>query len=211
MRIKPIEPRQTTVELIVERIGSVIKSRNLAAGKRVPEGHELVEQLRLSRPILRESLARCQSLGIVDIPRVRGTFVVCPNSIANRVFLLRSAVAISPQQSPSHSGFRSAIEVQSAGSAEEPNAHEVIAQPTSLLKQFSVLTQIPRMAASKREDKHVQELHESILQAIGERNPNAAANAMLQRMQEVFDGFTPAAKKDLLYRTPAQRARRANA
>ena len=64
MQIQAIE-RQTTADLVVERIACVIKDQNLSAGQRLPGEHALVEQLKVSRPVLREALARLQSMGLV--------------------------------------------------------------------------------------------------------------------------------------------------
>jgi len=40
MQIEAIE-RQTTADLVVERIARVIKDRNMSAGERIPGEHEL--------------------------------------------------------------------------------------------------------------------------------------------------------------------------
>lgn len=56
MQIEAIA-RQTTADLVVERITQVIRERNLSAGERLPGEHELVEQLRVSRPVLRSPRA----------------------------------------------------------------------------------------------------------------------------------------------------------
>lgn len=136
MRIEAIEPPQTTADLVVERIANAIKSQKLAAGDRLPGEHELVEQLKVSRPILREALARLQSMGLVDIQRGRGTFVGNVNSLANCVRLLRSAVAISPQELRSYAQLRAAIEVQAARQAAELATDEDIAELAGLLRQL---------------------------------------------------------------------------
>ena len=46
MQIEAIE-RQTTADLVVERIAGVIKDQNLSAGERLPGEHELGEQLKV--------------------------------------------------------------------------------------------------------------------------------------------------------------------
>jgi len=56
MQLEAIE-RRSTVDLAVDRIAGVIKELKLAAGSRLPGEHELVEQLQVSRPVLREALA----------------------------------------------------------------------------------------------------------------------------------------------------------
>lgn len=135
MQIEAID-RHTTADLVVDRIAGVIRDRKLAAGARLPGEHELVEQLKVSRPVLREALARLQSMGLVDIRRGRGTYVGNANSLANCVRLLQSAVSISPQELLTYAELRSAIEVQCARQAAELATDEDIAQLTSLLKQL---------------------------------------------------------------------------
>lgn len=116
--------RHTTADLVVERIASVIKDRKLSAGERLPGEHELVEQLKVSRPILREALARLQSMGLVDIQR----------------------------------GVRD--------------------------------------IRRQRDNQMGRRLHKTILKAVREHDPDAAAEAMQQHMQAVLDRLTPAAEKN---------------
>ncbi|TWU06197.1 FadR/GntR family transcriptional regulator [Stieleria varia] len=135
MQIEAIQ-RQTTADLVVQRIARVIEEQNLSAGQRLPGEHDLVEQLKVSRPVLREALARLQSMGLVDIQRGRGTFVASRTSLANCVRLLRSAVTISPQELRSYAELRTAIEVQAARQAAELATEEDVAELTALLKQL---------------------------------------------------------------------------
>jgi GntR family transcriptional repressor for pyruvate dehydrogenase complex len=135
MQLEAID-RHTTADLVVERIAGVIRDRKLAAGARLPGEHELVEQLKVSRPVLREALARLQSMGLVDIQRGRGTFVGNATSLANCVRLLRSAVAISPQELLSYAELRSAIEVQAARQAAERATDDDLAELAGILKQL---------------------------------------------------------------------------
>lgn len=135
MQIAAID-RHTTADLVVARIASVIKERKLAAGARLPGEHELVEQLQVSRPILREALARLQSMGLVDIRRGRGTFVGNATSLANCVRLLRSAVTISPQELQSYAELRSAIEIQAVRRASERATAADIAELSAILKKL---------------------------------------------------------------------------
>lgn len=135
MHLEAIE-RRTTVDLVVDRITRVIKEQKLAAGSRLPGELELVKKLQVSRPVLREALARLQSLGLVDIQRGRGAFVGDANSLANCVRLLQSAVTISPQELLSYAELRSAIEVQAVRQAAEKATVEDIDELTALLKQL---------------------------------------------------------------------------
>ncbi|MDB5335636.1 MAG: lldR, partial [Planctomycetaceae bacterium] len=68
MRLKPI-PRRSTVDQVVDSILAVIKQHNLLPGMRLPGELELLEQLQVSRPSLREALARLDSMGLFNIQR----------------------------------------------------------------------------------------------------------------------------------------------
>lgn len=127
---------RSTVELVVERIAQVIKDRKLTAGERLPGEFELVDQLKVSRPVLREALARLQSLGLVDIQRGRGTFVGSTSSLANCAKLLRSAVTISPAELLSYAELRAAIEVQAARQAAERATDADVAELAKYLKEL---------------------------------------------------------------------------
>ena len=129
--------RPSTVDLVVDRIRGVIHDQQLAQGTRLPGELELVEQLQVSRPVLREALARLQSLGLVDIQRGRGTFVGGADSLANCVQLLRSALTISPRELLSYAELRTAIEVQAARQAAQRATIEDIKQLQALLKELN--------------------------------------------------------------------------
>lgn len=63
MQLAAIE-RKSTADIVVERIAQVTRHRRLSAGDRLPGGHELVDRLKVSQPVLREALARLQNMGI---------------------------------------------------------------------------------------------------------------------------------------------------
>lgn len=128
--------RPTVVEQVVERITRVIQDRKLTAGEKLPGEYELVEQLQVSRPVLREALAKLQSLGLVEIQRGKGTFVGDTNSLANCVRLLQTAVTISPRELLSYAELRTGIEVQAARQAAERATAEEIDELAGLLKEL---------------------------------------------------------------------------
>lgn len=136
MRLKAIE-RPSAVEQVVQRITQVIRDRKLGAGERLPGEFELVDQLKVSRPVLREALARLQSMGLVDIQRGRGTFVGSTDSLASCVQMLRTALTISPRELLSYAELRSAIEVQAARLAAERATAEQVLELESLLAELN--------------------------------------------------------------------------
>ena len=135
MRLKPI-PRRSTVDQVVDRILAVIKQQNLLPGMRLPGELELVEQLQVSRPALREGLARLDSMGLVSIQRGRGTFVSNRSSLVNCVQLVRSALTISPRELLTYAELRSAIEVQAVRQAAERATADDVAALEELLREL---------------------------------------------------------------------------
>ena len=188
MHIAAIE-RQTTADLVVERLARVIKEQNLSAGERLPGEHELVEQLKVSRPVLREALARLQSMGLVDIQRGRGTFVGNRTSLANCVQLLRSAVTISPQELRSYTELRTAIEVQAARQAAELATEDDVAELTALWKQLDD-EELPYPEMLELDFR----FHRKLI--------DIAGNPLMQNMMEVIYEFVLA---QMARTTPSQR------
>lgn len=141
MKLRAIE-RPSAVEQVVERITQVIRDRKLGAGERLPGEFELVDQLKVSRPVLREALSRLQSMGLVDIQRGRGTFVGSTDSLASCVQLLRTALTISPRELLSYTELRSAIEVQAARLAAERASDDDVAALEALLVELNS-TELP--------------------------------------------------------------------
>lgn len=188
MLIAAIE-RQSTVNLVVERIAQVIRNQGLSAGHRLPGEHDLVEQLKVSRPVLREALGRLQSMGLVDIQRGRGTFVGNATSLANCVKLLRSAVTISPIELQTYAELRSAIEVQAARQAAERATDEDVAELSRLLKQLDD-DELPYHEALEIDFR----FHRKLLEIAG--------NPLMQNIMEVIYEFV---LTQMVRTTPSQR------
>ncbi|QDU60270.1 Putative L-lactate dehydrogenase operon regulatory protein [Planctomycetes bacterium Pan216] len=175
VKLKPI-PRRSSVDQVVERIREVIEQQKLSAGQRLPGELELVEQLRVSRPVLREALARLQGLGLVEIQRGNGTFVANRDVLANCVQLLRSAVTLAPRELLVYTELRSAIEVQAVRLAAERATDADISDLQDLLKE---LDSIDRPYAELLELDF--RFHRRILQAAG--------NPLMQNLMEVIYEF----------------------
>jgi GntR family transcriptional repressor for pyruvate dehydrogenase complex len=188
LQLKPI-PRRSSVDQVVERIRDVITEQKLAAGERLPGELELVEQLQVSRPVLREALARLQSMGLVDIQRGRGTFVGNRTSLANCVRLLRSAVTISPQELRSYAELRTAMEVQAARQAAELATDDDVAELAALLKQLDD-EDLPYAEALELDFA----FHRKLI--------DIAGNSLMQNMIEVIYEFV---LTQMVRTTPSQR------
>ncbi len=175
LQLKPI-PRRSSVDQVVERIRDVINEQKLTAGERLPGELELVEQLQVSRPVLREALARLQGLGLIEIQRGNGTFVASRDRLANCVQLLRTAVTLAPRELLSYAELRAAVEVQAVRQAAERATSEDVAALKRMLKELNSV------------DRPYEELleidfrfHRRILQAAG--------NELMQNLMEVIYEF----------------------
>ena len=175
LQLKPI-PRRSSVDQVVERIRDVITEQKIAAGERLPGELELVEQLQVSRPVLREALARLQGLGLIEIQRGNGTFVASRDRLANCVQLLRTAVTLAPRELLSYAELRAAVEVQAVRQAAEQATDEDVAELKRMLKELNSV------------DRPYEELleidfrfHRRILQAAG--------NELMQNLMEVIYEF----------------------
>lgn len=232
VRLKPI-PRRSTVDQVVDRLLAVIKQQNLQPGMRLPGELELVEQLQVSRPALREALARLDSMGLVTIQRGRGTFVSDRGSLANCAQLVRSALTISPRELLTYAELRSAIEVQAVRQAAERATAEDVAALEELLRELNdfdrpydqaleidfrfhrkivdiagnelmqnvmeviyefVLAQMARTTPLPRDNELGHRLHDEIVAAIRQRDPDAAERAMRAHMQAVLTRLTASAQ-----------------
>jgi DNA-binding FadR family transcriptional regulator len=116
VRIKPVR-KQSLVDTVVERIQAVIQEGHYGPGDRLPTEAELVQQLEVSRTVLREAVGRLEAMGLVSVRGTRGMFVGEPAGLLSCIKLLRSAMAISPRELIVFTEFRRAIECDAARSA----------------------------------------------------------------------------------------------
>jgi GntR family transcriptional regulator, transcriptional repressor for pyruvate dehydrogenase complex len=175
LQLKPVL-RRSSVDQVVERIRDVITEQKLLAGERLPGELELVEQLQVSRPVLREALARLQGHGLIEIQRGNGTFVASRDRLASCVQLLRTAVTLAPRELLSYVELRAAVEVQAVRQAAERATAEDVAELKRMLKELNSV------------DRPYEDLleidfrfHRRILQAAG--------NELMQNLMEVIYEF----------------------
>lgn len=135
VEFEPVE-RRSSVDQVVERIRDVITEQKLSAGHRLPGELELVKQLQVSRPVLREALARLQGLGLVEIQRGNGTFVAGKDRLAHCVQLLRSAVTLAPRELLTYTELRTAIETQAVRQAAQRATESDLAELKQLLEEL---------------------------------------------------------------------------
>ncbi|OAI45023.1 hypothetical protein AYO44_13245 [Planctomycetaceae bacterium SCGC AG-212-F19] len=135
MNVEPIL-RHSLADVVVERVRDLIDRERLQAGDRLPGEMELVRQLQVSRPVLREALGRLETLGLIRVQRGRGIFVADRASLAGCAQLIRSAMAISPRDLLKYAEVRWGIECYAARRAAELATPEDLAELEKLLDQM---------------------------------------------------------------------------
>lgn len=116
VKISPVK-RKSLVDVVVERIRSVIVDGQLRPGDRLPTEAELGKQLEVSRTVLREAVGRLEMLGLVSVQGSKGMFVSEPVGLLNGFNLVRSALLLSPRELVKFTEFRKAIECETARGA----------------------------------------------------------------------------------------------
>jgi GntR family transcriptional repressor for pyruvate dehydrogenase complex len=89
-----MSPRTRLPEEIANRILSLIQTRQLRPGDRLPPERELAQTMGVSRPVLREALQALSLMRVVDIRQGDGTYIT----------------ALEPQQLVSHLDFAFALD-----------------------------------------------------------------------------------------------------
>jgi len=75
MRLQPIKPARVS-DFIIEQIKEQIISGALKPGDKLPAERELVNQLKVSRPSVREALLKLEAQGLIESKQGGGTFVL---------------------------------------------------------------------------------------------------------------------------------------
>lgn len=73
VRLQPVQP-VTVFQAVFDQLSALLASDAFAPGDRLPSERELAEQLRVSRPSVREALKALRALGVVDV-RGRSSYV----------------------------------------------------------------------------------------------------------------------------------------
>src|SRR5688572_6397437 len=126
MVFKPIGRSASLVDTVVDQVQRLIADGHLEAGDRLPKEDELVQQMGVSRTVLREALSRLEATGLVTIQRGRGMFVADASGVASCARLIRNAMTLTSKDLAQFMEFRRIIECQAARRAAE------LATPTDL-------------------------------------------------------------------------------
>lgn len=76
--------KEPVAQAVASRLQGMIRSGELKTGDKLPSQRILSEQLRVSRPTLREALLTLETLGLLQTLPARGTFVLDPDRARGR-------------------------------------------------------------------------------------------------------------------------------
>jgi GntR family transcriptional repressor for pyruvate dehydrogenase complex len=77
---RAIRQKKRLSEDVVSQITDLILSKHLQPGDRLPSEHRLVEELGVSRSVVREGIKALEERGLVEVKQGSGTFVRSPSS-----------------------------------------------------------------------------------------------------------------------------------
>jgi GntR family transcriptional repressor for pyruvate dehydrogenase complex len=126
------------VQTVATRIRGLIEGGALAPGDRLPTELELVEQLGVSRTVVREAVRQLECLGVLTVKRAKGTFVADWDHLSQCAKLVRSAMAIAPKELLQFNEFREGIECIAARRVAETATPQCIAELERLLDEVDV-------------------------------------------------------------------------
>jgi GntR family transcriptional repressor for pyruvate dehydrogenase complex len=127
--------RRTRVHEAAERLMQTIVSGQFRVGERLPSERTLVQQLRVSRTVLREALSSLEALGFIEARTTRGRYVTVGGSSSRSQMLVRAWLHQHARQISEFDEIRSVIEAQAIRAMGEWDAveagrqgHEIVAE-----------------------------------------------------------------------------------
>jgi len=137
MVFKPVGRGASLVDTVVDQVQHLIADGHLESGDRLPKEDELVEQMGVSRTVLREALSRLEATGLVTIQRGRGMFVADASGVASCARLIRNAMTLTGKDLGQFMEFRRIIECQAARRAAELARPEDLAELEALCLEMN--------------------------------------------------------------------------
>lgn len=185
-------------QAIARKLQEMIRSGELVPGQKIPSQRVLSEQLKVSRPSLREALMTLETLGLVRTLPARGTFVVDPeqDDAAPRMWryddsyslldVFQSRVLIEGELCRLSAGTLSEAVLQSLESANE--AFEQAWRAEDLIAHVEADLRFHRTIAENCSNLMLRRLYQSVQELLTESQrqpiPNTESERMAQSMAE---------------------------
>lgn len=128
--------QSSLVSRVADGLRHYIEERRLSAGDRLPTEAVLLEQLQVSRSVLREAVSRLETIGLVSVRRGQGMFVGDPDTLSSCVNLVRSAMTMCARDLSQFFEFRAALECWTVRRAAELARPEDVQELEALCEQM---------------------------------------------------------------------------
>jgi len=177
-------------QLAAEMLLKVIKDRKLKAGDKLPPEREIAEGMGVSRNTLREAVAALQIMGILEVKRSQGIFVLG----------LRNAGNITKTMSDIFNNYEDPFSAMDARIAFEPGAAVIAANLATNPQLDDLKQQVIQIRSALLENNEVEylrldrEYHLSIARCTNNFLIISTINSLLQAMAQPL---WRAMKKDL--------------
>ncbi len=132
--VRPAE-RTSMVQVVAERLQRFIVQSELRSGDRLPSEAELLKQLRVSRPVLREAISRLAAIGLLSVRHGSGTFVAGREWLSSCVKMAGSAMTIEARELLQFVEFRRVVECYAARNAAQTATPEQVADLEQTLQE----------------------------------------------------------------------------
>lgn len=180
MSFQPIHAysRQRLSDVVSDQVRAMISSGALLPGQRLPAERDLAEQLKVSRPSLREALIRLEADGFVKAAG-RGGFIVSDVTAPLVADPLGALLSQQPHASADVFELRRELESLSAAyAAERATAAD--------LKRLSKAFQSLQAAAIEPKRRHIAEHDAAFHLAIADATHNMALTHVMHGLLELF-------------------------
>lgn len=168
-QMAPVE-RRTLAGVVMDRIQDYVRDQPLGPGDPLPSQHDLVRQLGVSRPVVREALQGLASRGVLEIRPGSGVYVGDPSAIPiddGRLEIETHQAALEALEA------RMVVEVEMAALAAERATEDDIA------RMDQVLARLKRAASRKQPVSRITlDFHQALARS--------CHNSMLYRMSQLF-------------------------
>ncbi len=128
--------RRSRVDEVVERLGVLIEESGLSPADRLPTEAQLVQQLGVSRNVLREAIRRLETVGLIRVRHGHGMFMGNREVLSGCTKLFRSAMTMSGQDLTDLAELRCVLECHTARRAAEVAGPEQVAELRAALERL---------------------------------------------------------------------------
>lgn len=191
--VVPIEKNVKISQKIVEQIKEIVFSGELQPGDRLPTEKEFAEQLKVSRPTLREALTVLEAIGLIEVRPREGSIVrsVVPQSIQEPI---QDMIEVDPSKVLELYEVRKKIDAEGVAMAAERATDEELEK----IGQFAAMVQ--ELALDKKSilGLEASKIYQNTFFAIADATHNSIYAHFMKSIWTLLEGAIPFSRRKLL-------------